>query len=96
MQRVVQLACAKLDACKALDQEPDVVDDLFLLASSVLQHCPGLLIEAAALPQLLACCNSGILIQEKCAPCRPVACNAHWGARHAQPGCEDGLQQGPA
>ena len=68
VQQVVQRACAKLQTCKELDDEPDVVDDLFLLASSVLQHCPGLLVEAPALPHLLACCNSAILIQEKWVP----------------------------
>ena len=67
MQHVIQRACAKLEACKDFDDEPDIVDDLFLLASSTLQHCPGLLVELAALPQLLGCCTSGILIQHKCA-----------------------------
>ena len=60
-------ACSKLATLQGFDEEPDIADDVFLLASSLLHQAPALFAELPVLPTLLDCATTGILVQHRCA-----------------------------
>ena len=64
-------ACTKLATLHDFDEEPDIADDVFLLASSLLHSCPALFVELPVLPALLDCATTGILVQHRCVPAAP-------------------------
>ena len=64
-------ACTKLATLHDFDEEPDIADDVFLLASSLLHNCPALFVELPVLPALLDCATTGILVQHRCVLAAP-------------------------
>ena len=67
VQQVLAQACAQLATLQGFDEQPDLADDAFLLASSLLHQCPSLFAELPLLPTLLDCATTGILVQHRCA-----------------------------
>uniref|UniRef100_A0A383V7P9 Importin N-terminal domain-containing protein n=1 Tax=Tetradesmus obliquus TaxID=3088 RepID=A0A383V7P9_TETOB len=64
-------SCAGLTTLQAMDDQPDLVDDTFLLAGRAAAYCPRLLLVPQLLPQLLDTALLGVLVQHREA-CRSV------------------------
>ncbi|KAF6259150.1 armadillo-type protein [Scenedesmus sp. NREL 46B-D3] len=68
---LVGSSCQGLATLQAMDDQPDLVDDTFLLAGRAAAYCPRLLLVPQLLPQLLDTALLGVLVQHREA-CRSV------------------------
>eukprot|EP00898_Chlorokybus_atmophyticus_P004078 jgi/Chlat1/4671/Chrsp3S05637 len=64
LSTLFDLSCATVRTLEDMTAQPDIVDDLFLLASRCLKSCPQLFIPAK-LPQLIQCALVGTGIQHR-------------------------------
>ena len=63
--RVTLEAIAPLKDLTDFDDRPDTADDVFLLASSALANCPGMVLTDSVLPVLIKSAAAGILVQHR-------------------------------
>lgn len=64
--QLLERACQGLQRLRQFDEDPDIADDTFLLASRVLSYTPKLLLNnARLLAALLDSAQAGILVQHR-------------------------------
>ncbi len=66
-ERLVGKACEQLRSLGDFRDEPDIADDMFLLAGRGLSYCPTIVLTPVSLPRLLDAATAGVLVQHRCA-----------------------------
>ena len=62
---MVGKACERLRSLGDFRDEPDIADDMFLLAGRGLSYCPTIVLTPTSLPRLLDAATAGILVQHR-------------------------------
>ncbi|CAL8471497.1 g11039 [Coccomyxa elongata] len=68
-ERLVAKACEQLRSLGDFRDEPDIADDMFLLAGRGLSYCPTIVLTPVSLPRLLDAATAGVLVQHRDACC---------------------------
>lgn len=69
LSRLLLLCCASLTSLDLMEEDPELVDDTFLLAERSLHYCPRIVLTPALLPPVLDLAVRGTLIQHREANC---------------------------